>query len=244
MSGLGLAAWLKVLAAEEAPRASRNEAAGEVMRILEGWVPSLLRSGPCKLSRDDMDDVAQHVLIKASLGTARFRGESDGEAYAWIKRIVRNKAIDICRANKVILDDVPSEDRPAEAEAITEERAYGAALRRIEETIWRRHRKNDAESLVLALRCHLDARYQAIDDQIERYGYQGQYANEPRDEAGRLRARNRVYQYRKRGREAGCGALTALVAERVIEADEAMGVARFLGCKGSKAAANKEKVLS
>src|SRR5207247_10471667 len=90
-----------------------------------------------------------------------------------------------------------------------------------------------------AFACHLEARVGAadIEEQIERYGYDAPSADEPRDEVGRVRARNRVYQYRKRGREAGCRALAILAKEGTWGAEEARAIARCLGCKGEEAEA-------
>ena len=45
-----------------------------------------------------------------------------------------------------------------------------------------------------------------------------------------VKARNRVYQYRNRGRKAGCGALTALVGEGRLGPDDIEHAVRILGC--------------
>jgi DNA-directed RNA polymerase specialized sigma24 family protein len=241
-----LVGWLTVLAADDdgtpQSRRARDEACVAVYRILDAWVPSLVRrNAPCRLSDDDALDILQHVVDKAALGSARFRGHTEGEARQWVKRIVANKAIDLCRRAPTLAP--PSSSSGAgrrELAAAPEEKVDEAALRAafdaIEETMVRTHRRNDAETLVRAFRCHMEARLggASIEDQIDRYGYQGTYANEARDDAGRSRARNRVYQYRKRGREAGCAALGALAAEGRYGEDDARGIGTLVGCKGAK----------
>ncbi len=241
-----LLGWLTVLAADDdgsvRSRRARDEACTAIYRVLDGWVPALVRRGaPCRLTDDDAMDILQHVVDKAALGTARFRGQSEGEARQWVKRIVANKAIDICRRAPVAAP--PSSSLGARRELVTEpheridEEALRAAFDAIEETLVRTHRRNDADTLVRALRCHMEARLgsASIDEQIDRYGFQGAYANEPRDDAGRRKARDRVYQYRKRGREAGCAALGALATEGRYGEDDARALGALLGCKGGGA---------
>jgi len=239
-----LVGWLTVLAADDdgtpQSRRARDEACVAVYRILDAWVPSLVRrNAPCRLSDDDALDILQHVVDKAALGSARFRGTSEGEARQWVKRIVANKAIDLCRREPTVAPPssrAPRRELATAPEEKVDEAALRAAFDAIEETLVRTHRKNDAETLVRAFRCHMEARLggATIDEQIDRYGYQGAYANEPRDDAGRSRARNRVYQYRKRGREAGCAALGALAAEGRYGEDDARGIGALVGCKGAK----------
>lgn len=236
-----LCGWLIVLAADDdgsaRSRRARDEACAAVYRALGAWVPALVRRAPCRLSDDDAMDILQHVVDKAALGTARFRGQSEGEARQWVKRIVANKAIDLCRREA---SAPPSREPHRELAVAPEEKVDAAAVRAafdaIEETLAVTHRRNDAETLVRAFRCHMEARLggATIDEQIESYGFTGEHADATRDEAERLKARNRVYQYRKRGREAGCAALAALAARGRYGEDDARAVGSLLGCKGAR----------
>ena len=110
-----------------------------------------------------------------------------------------------------------------------------AMVVRVEETIVRTSRQNDAPGLLTSFRCHVDARLGAsIEMQIDKYAWTGEHEGEARTEESTLRARNRVYQWRKRGREAGCRALRSLRAGG-LEDDEGLALmARFLGCKESE----------
>ena len=231
---MNLSACLMLLASLDTPPRERNEAARRLYVLLGDWVPRLVKGmAPCRLSDDDAMDVLQHAVDKACLGGARFRGTTEGEAHAWIKRIVANKSIDLCRARRGITSDETEIERIPDSHDVADPGPLRAAVEEIGEALSRLHRPNDAKTLARAFECHLEARVGAadIEDQIERYGYEGANANEPRDEAGKVRARNRVYQYRKRGREAGCRALRALTESGKYGAEEAREIARFLGCK-------------
>ena len=231
---MNLSACLMLLASLDTPPRERNEAARRLYVLLGDWVPRLVKGmAPCRLSDDDAMDVLQHVVDKACLGGARFRGTSEGEAHAWVKRIVANKSIDLCRARRGISRDETELERIPDSHDVADPGPLRTAVEVIREALGGLHRPNDAKTLARAFECHLEARVGAadIDDQIERYGYDGANANEARDEAGKVRARNRVYQYRKRGREAGCRALRSLVESGRYGAEEAREIARFLGCK-------------
>jgi DNA-directed RNA polymerase specialized sigma24 family protein len=229
-----LSECLMLLASLDATPAARNDAARRLYVLLGDWVPRLVRGmAPCRLSDDDALDVLQHVIDKSCLGGARFRGTTEGEAHAWVKRIVANKSIDLCRARRGLTNDEAAIERVPDSHDVADPGPLRAAVDTIKEALATLHRPNDAKSLARAFECHLEARVGAadIDDQIERYGYDAPYTDEPRDEAGRVRARNRVYQYRKRGREAGCRALRTLAEAGKYGAEEAREIARFLGCK-------------
>lgn len=231
---MNLSACLMHLASLDTPPRERNEAARRLYVLLGDWVPRLVKGmAPCRLSDDDAMDVLQHVVDKACLGGARFRGTTEGEAHAWVKRVVANKSIDLCRARRGITNDETEIERVPDSHDVADPGPLRAAVEEIREALGRLHRPNDARTLARAFECHLEARVGAadIDDQIERYGYEGANAAEPRDEAGKVRARNRVYQYRKRGREAGCRALRVLAESGKYGAEEAREIARFLGCK-------------
>jgi DNA-directed RNA polymerase specialized sigma24 family protein len=245
---MSLSAWLMVLAAPDATPRQRNEAAAGAYRILSEWIPRLVKGiAPCALSHDDALDILQHVADKAALGTSRFRGTTEGEAHAWVKRIVANKAIDICRARRPMaaLSPEPGGSEGAPVRELRAEEDMGdvgpflAAVDAIKAFIAENHRPNDAKTLARAFDCHIDAHMRGtdIDEQIARYGYDEPYASEPRDTAGKIRARNRVYQYRKRGRDAGCRALAVLVEKGRYSSEEARDIARFLGCKDKAPAA-------
>jgi hypothetical protein len=84
------------------------------------------------------------------------------------------------------------------------------------------------------LRCHIEARMGAeMDEQIETYGFEPDEARSPESAA---RARQRVYQYRSRGRVAGCEALSSLVAQARFAPEEVAYTQRLLGCDTIRAA--------
>lgn len=255
---MNLAGFLMVLAAEGASPSERNRAAARVHENITTWIGGFLRGKGFALDEDDKDDIVQHVLFRASTGTARFRGESEGEAHAWCRKVAYNKAVDIVNMKKREIVEAPADSsRPQSIERTAgdlgeesgavrgEAERVRELVARIEDTIRRTSRKNDTPSLILSFRCHVDARLgDSIEAQIEKYGFGEGFAGEPRDHDGVLRARNRVYQWRKRGREAGCKALGALRSGG-LDDDAGLGLmARFLGCKDHETAPRAKKELA
>lgn len=236
---MNLCGWLQVLAAEGTPR-GRNEAAAQVRAQVTAWAGGYVRKhAPCSIDDDDVSEALQHLLVRCATGTSRFRGETEGEAHAYCMRVLTNKARDLCRARRRFRSRTRTNDEGDDTEielvGDTEVALDEMALRDlaevfqlVEQAITRLHRAKDAPGLVVSLRCHVDARLGAtLEEQLETHGY---LEGEARDPHTFTKARNRVYQYRNRGRKAGCAALRALVAEGRLGPDDVEHAVRILGC--------------
>ena len=238
---MNLCGWLRTLGASETPRDERNRSAGAIYADLRKWATAYVRrASPCPLTDDDVDEAIQHVLTRAATGTCRFEGLTEGEAFSWCMRVLLNRARDRCRekrrfyltsgSDREFGPDVtgPEPETQADHETLAANEFLGI-LADVEAALVRLHRAQDVESLTLALRCHLEARLGASpEEQVARYALDGR---PPADEQEAVRARNRVYQYRKRGRRAGCEALAALVAEGRYTAEDVAHAAQLLGCQ-------------
>ncbi len=238
-----LAVWLRVLAADDGPvvpagARARNDAAGKVLGLVGAWAPGYVKKhAPCSLDDDDASEALQHLLTRCSLGKARFRGETEGEAHSYCMRILLNKARDLCRAKRRTRsltrtnDDGDGEemDVVGDTDIALDEvalREIATALELVEQVLHRLHRAKDVPGLVTSLRCHVDARLGAtLEEQLETFGY---VAGEARTKETFVKARNRVYQYRNRGRKAGVAALDALVGEGRLAAADVEHVRRIL----------------
>ncbi len=232
---MNLCTDLLVLAGDALAPAERNAAAARLMDRLRSWVPPYLRrTSPCALDAAEVDDVIQHLMTKSTLGTSRFRGASEGEAYKWCMRVSGNKARDLCRARKRLLrsDPEPEIEKVAPVAPDLEALAAGElerVLAALVAELGRLHRPQDLAGLERSLRCHVEARLGAsIDEQLEAYGFAS--PDEPRAPDAVARARNRVYKYRERGRVAGCEALAALVAQGRFDDDDVADARQLLGC--------------
>jgi DNA-directed RNA polymerase specialized sigma24 family protein len=235
--------WLTLLAAEGSSARERNDAATKLHGAVSSWAGGYLRTqAPCPMSDDDVDEATQHLLMRAATGTSRFRGASDAEARAWCIRVLVNKARDVCRQRRRYRSTTsvgPSGEESLPEPAVepslgeTAARQTGDILRSLEVTLPRLHRARDVVGIVASFRCFLQFRLGAtIEEQIEAFA---QTEVDPdataADPAGeRVRARNRVYQYRARGRKAACEALAALFTEQGYTVDDLSEVARVLGC--------------
>lgn len=224
-----LASWLRILAADGGAR-ERNDAAQRVLSLVGAWAPGYVKkNAPCSLDDDDAGEALQHLLTRCALGKSRFRGETEGEAHAYCMRVLLNKARDICRAKRRMRsltrqsDDGDGEEIEivGDTDIALDEvalREIANTLELVEQILHRLHRAKDVPGLVTSLRCHVDARLGAtLEEQLETFGYAD---GEPRTKETFVKARNRVYQYRNRGRKAGSAALEALIGEgRLHEAD-------------------------
>jgi DNA-directed RNA polymerase specialized sigma24 family protein len=236
---------------EGASASERNAAAAKLLSLLRSWAPGFLRkNAPGRLDDDDIDECVQHLLTRCATGTSRFRGQSEGEAHSWCMRVLVNKARDVRRQKRDLLRVYEG----SEADTMHPELEIPVApnldpiaadefisiLEMVEGEVPRLHRAQDAGTLARALRCHVEARLGAtIEEQIEAYGWSG--TEGPRDATGAARARNRVYQYRARGRTAGCEALRSLVAQGRLPIEDVAQAHRFLGCEVRNDATEWEK---
>jgi hypothetical protein len=171
-------------------------------------------------------------------------------------RVLANKGRDLCRdrrrmrraADSANDDDESPVDQGPSVEPNLEPLA-AAELERLLQAIAgelpRLHRPQDVDGLLRSLRCHLEARLGAsIEDQLEAYGFAPDEPSDRRGPESFARARNRVYQYRARGRAAGCEALASLLAQGLFGADDVSDVHRLLGCDVHTQARKEKKDLS
>ncbi len=234
---MSLLASLTILAGPTST-AERNRVLLALQREAEPWLAAFLRrKGLRDLNGDDHFDLLQHLLLRAGTGSSRFRGTTEGEAVKWCQTVVYNKGIDMLRrqAKEVIaeVDDAPEteakvwqEPTHAEIHAFVERIAAP-----VEASIARTSRSGDRETLLLQFRCAVEHILGAeTEAQIERYGYAREHAAKPRDDASWKQARNRVFQYRRRGRLAGCKALKSLLSTGA-DPQEISFASRVLGCK-------------
>ncbi len=247
-AGSGLVSCLLLLSADRVTVAERNNAARLVLGNVRGWVgPFLRRASPCHLDEDDEREVVQHLLTRCCTGSAKFRGNTDGEAHSWCRRVFQNKARDLCRQRRrLALKELEPDSGPAKSErpGLVIQSEFNRIIEAIVQELTRLHREQDLESLRRSLRCHIEARFGAtIEEQIESYGF-SQESLQPEAAAAAIKARNRVYQYRKRGRAAGCEALTALVAQGRFTPTDVTDVQRILGCDVQAPAAPRKSALS
>jgi DNA-directed RNA polymerase specialized sigma24 family protein len=237
---MNLCGWLRTLGASETASHERNRSAEAIYADLRKWAAAYVRrTSPCPLTDDDVDEAIQHVLMRAATGTCRFQGDTEGEAFSWCMRVLLNRARDRCRekrrfhlisgSDREFGPDVtgPEPETQADHEALALHE-FQDILAEIEAALVRLHRAQDVEGLTLALRCHLEARLGASpEEQVARFSPDGRL---PADAEAAVRARNRIYQYRNRGRRAGCEALAALVAEGRYSAEDVEHAAQLLGC--------------
>lgn len=220
---------LKILADDEIPRARRETAATDLYRMVKRFGGGTIRRRFSSLPQVVVDEAIHKVVLEASLGRSRFRGEDDRAARAWCNRILQRYAIDYYRSrrNKVALDDAPAVVAPADDDPVFAadlEHLFGLVLK----SLVRLHRPRDLERVQDNVRIHLEAHLlgEEIDAQIGRWADPGP---DPEKTALR-RARDRVYQYRRRGKVAACAAITALLESGEIGAVEVDLMVRLLGC--------------
>ncbi|MBX3227336.1 MAG: hypothetical protein KIT84_34630 [Labilithrix sp.] len=249
-----LAAWLTMVSDPGLAARERNGVFARIHATVNGWAkPYLFRVAPCRLGEDDVDEAVQHLLTRCALGSARFKGKTEGEAHAWCMRVLANKGRDICRARRRLVtgqldagDD--DDDRPRVAEPSVDPDNTALAVRAIEAVfaaihaeLPRLHRKQDVDGIVRSVRVHVEARMGAtIEEQCATYA-----ADEaPPGQAPSTKAQNRVYQYRNRGRKAACEALSSLVAQGRFAPEDVEEARRLLGCDVADGGATAAKVLS
>jgi|GEM_PF-6396220 len=190
------------------------------------WLPSWLRRKFRKLSDDDVDTVIDHVCDKASFGAQRYRGDRGEEsASAWVKAVARNRAFDIFRK------------RQREQNAAPRVQAYEASRQQQEceeaedkaltQNVWRcvcQYRENsgtprtaraDEQFMELGLE-HLWGN-KSTDEQV----FDQQLAQQGVDPSELRKARNVVYQRRRRGRVALARLLREMVTRSLLDGEDA-----------------------
>lgn len=232
---MNLCGWLVMVSDPGLARRERNDIATRIHSTVGTWAkPYLFRVAPCRLGEDDVDEAVQHLLMRCTLGSSRFKGTTEGEAHSWCMRVLANKGRDICRSKRRLVpgtldasDD--DDDRPRVAEPSVDPdqsamamRALSAIFEAIAAELPRLHRKQDVEGIVRSVRVHVEARMGAtIEEQCATYG-----EGEPMS----TKVQNRVYQYRNRGRRAACEALSSLVAQGRFAPEDVEDARRLLGC--------------
>lgn len=193
---------LQTLASLEATPRERNMAARQLLPALSQrglWLAG--KDASRKLSEADLEDVVQHVLLQASVGTARCHAQFEGEAWGWCRMVARNKALDILERQR---RESPSEDPHAGKEPQSvhddEERVVEETdqiLKQIVEVTQHAPRGDDkAVSVSCAIEYLIGGA--SIEEQIDRWGFpDGRPAGATKSEI--KRARDRVYSYRHRG---------------------------------------------
>lgn len=232
---MNLCAWLTIVADPGVSARERNDVATRIHSTVGSWAkPYLFRVAPCHLNEDDVDEAVQHLLTRCALGTARFKGKSEGEAHSWCMRVLANKGKDICRGKRRLvtssLDSTDDDDDgPHVREPSVEPDGSALAVRAIQSVfdaihaeLPRLHRKQDLEGILRSVRVHVEARMGAtLEEQCVTHG---------EGDTTSTRVQNRIYQYRNRGRKSASEALASLVAQGRFAPDEVEDVRRLLGC--------------
>lgn len=236
-----LLAALTTLAGDDLSHAKRSAACRYLLDDLERWGPGYLhnRFGH-SLADDTVDDAIQHVMMQATLGSARFRGSLEGEARKWCRTLLYRFAIDELRRGRHIdrtdddhlerQRDVPGHTAampaPDEGDAF---RCVYRILEHIRAEIVEGRRGEAAETISRSFECHLASRRgDTLEEQLSAWaGFEGGDAESNEFK----RARDRVYQYRKRGRVAGCRALSALAEGSKFIEEEIALMRRVLDCR-------------
>jgi DNA-directed RNA polymerase specialized sigma24 family protein len=207
---------LRLLASNALTRQQRNQAAAELDGALDAELAGLLGTLRRSLDNDAIEDIRQHLLLKASTGDARFRGVTEAEALAWCRHVARNKARDFLRGQKrsTLFDALSPEAQEAMLPAVDPDeirltlRPLDDVLVALEGALTGKY----AEDKRKAMRCFLEYIGGAsIEEQVGAWGFGGARPDDP--SALELRkARDRVYKYRERGQAYVGEALEALRA--------------------------------
>lgn len=232
---------LTTLAGDDLSHARRSAACRFLLDDLERWGRGYLNNRfGASLGDETMDDAIQHVMMQAALGSARFRGTSEGEARKWCRTLLHRFAIDELRRGRRIdrsdsdrlerQRDVPGHTAamPAPDEGDTF-RCVCLILEHIRAEIVEGRRGEAAETISRSFECHLACRKgDTLEEQLRTWaGFEGGEAESNEFK----RARDRVYQYRKRGRVAGCRALSVLAEGSKFIEEEIALMRRVLDCR-------------
>lgn len=209
---------LRQLARDDVNSASREIAARVLLVELRRLAKSRRRLGRnghltsnLAVSGWAVDDAIQHAALVACTGNTRFRGTDQREAVAWCTRVLTNYLLSELRvhlrernASSVPERDLETNGHSTERAALTtvpppqENRCALMSLReRVRRHLMQTRSRRAATSLFDAVCCYLDhVAGVPLDMQVVRWGQHRGIAP-----GGWLRrARNRVYQYHRRGR--------------------------------------------
>ena len=221
----------------------RKASGGHIALQLRGWAGGFLgrRFGNDLAKLDDTADdlvldAITHVVVQATVGTAPFRGTSEGEAYKWCQTLLTNFVTDRQRSlagrrRKGWPTGEIEKFAPGGETVLPDPWFLQSVLDAANAVIARKTRAQDLDGALRNVRVHLEAlRGDAIEEQLERYGFVGRFDAEPRQRGTTawLRARDRVYKYRGRGRDALAFALDTLELEGTFASDELLTLRRCL----------------
>jgi len=169
------------------------------LRIVAGMLVRGKFRNLCRISDPDelLRDAVQHTAVAACTGHSRFRGCSPPQAVSWCTKVLSNFILAELRDNRLLCDgDAQLSELPAVGDAndpsfvVTVRDAVRACMRVI-----RGHSVTECQCQAVC--CYLEqVAGVPIDGQLECWAAS---ANTP-SAAVERRARNRLYQYRHRGR--------------------------------------------
>lgn len=193
-----------------------------------------------QLCGDCFHDAVNELLEKAALGSERFAGSSEGEAYNYCRAALRNHCLQVLRKEKRIeRGGADFEEEAARSPVglvdpaeITERQAaaiYQGFLRKLGDKVSALAAAHEAAA-GRQVECFVDWQIRGDQDgQLERWGYAPPYQDEPRDGNSLRRAWNRVYTARTRGRNRLIEAARALRAQGDLDDTEERFVRALLG---------------
>ena len=207
---------LKALSQESLEGATRERAARTLVVQLHRLIrSSALRDRVRRLgngwseSVNFEEDTVQHVALVASTGRARFRGTHEGEAVVWCSNVMLNylrselrwqiRQREHARLQQILHAPASSGTIHAElSDLAAQERTLALCRLRTEVLTYLCRTRNPraARSLFDAVCCYLDyVMGTPLCEQLERWCHGMDPCN-----GGAVRARNRVYQYHRRGK--------------------------------------------
>ena len=221
--------YLEVLADDDATWEAREQAARGLYETLRHFGPGLVRRLRPHTPDHVIEEAIHKVVIKAALGTSRFRGTDERAARSWCNKILQHYVIDYFRARRRVVDGehLPTPATAREADPVVA-RDLATLLDLLHTALLRLTRERDRPTVLHNVKIHLEARVLGaeIDEQIERWAR----PEDPADPTALRRARDRVYQYRRRGKVAACRAAAALEEAGEVTSEEAQLLRRILGC--------------
>jgi hypothetical protein len=199
---------LVTLSSEKASVSERDSAARQLLRqlaflaplCLSRCLPGVMRVQGTVRSGAMLDDAIQHVAAVVTTGRARFRGTHPFEAVAWCSSVLTNQVLSELRwqsrhRNLELFDFA----LPAQASAVDARIAVGHLRRDLLNHLEQTRTPRVADSLFRAACCYLDhLAGTSLDQQIERWAGEGDRS--VGNSSRMTRARNRIYQYHRRGR--------------------------------------------
>lgn len=232
---------LQVLARPDGERTDRQLAGAGLGKRIDQLARGMVK--PLPATAEELEDARQHLLLKASVGSSRFLGDSEGEAYGWCEAVLRNHVTSELRktGRLVSLDDdrrqapTPVAASPGPESYRTLQARWDALVKKVLATIPNHHRETDVPSVTANVRCYIEGRLFDLSaaDQLERWGFTGRHAAEWRDDpAARKRALQRIFQIRTRGKREWNAVLGGLRTSNGLSADDLDALGELLPAEG------------